>query len=393
MMNRVRNADSVALAGAVIGVPSVFLGWWTFKANRIVSGTAVGVHDVYGWGLPLLLLALWVTCLALGVMRRDRVAAIVTGLAANAVLVLAVALSGLAATRLLAGEPAASRVSLGLGFWLTLAACYVVIFAARQRLKDRPAWFHGLSWGGALFCVVWLFTGRLDSLSVLMEYAGRSDRFLQEFAHHVVLVAVSVSVGAVLGVALGFWAVRSRQAERPIFFVANITQTIPSLALFGILIAPLSALSFSYPWLRDIGVRGVGDAPAILALVIYSLLPIVRNTYTGLKNVDPAIVNAGAGMGMSRWQLLRRIETPLAAPLILEGVRTASVQSVGLTAVAALIGAGGLGWFIFQGLGQAASDLIILGTIPILFLALVVDGAMRLAVRVATPKGLAGRPA
>jgi osmoprotectant transport system permease protein len=109
--------------------------------------------------------------------------------------------------------------------------------------------------------------------------------------------------------------------------------------------------------------------------------------------VDPAIVNAGAGMGMSRWQLRRRIETPLAAPLILEGVRTASVQSVGLTAVAALIGAGGLGWFIFQGLGQAASDLIILGTIPILFLALVVDGAMRLAVRVATPKGLAGRPA
>ena len=199
-----------------------------------------------------------------------------------------------------------------------------------------------------------------------------------------------MSIGIVLGVSLGFWATRSRHAERPIFFIANITQTIPSLALFGLLIAPLSALSFAYPWLRDIGIRGVGDAPAVFALVIYSLLPIVRNTYVGLKNVDPGTVNAGTGMGMSRWQLLRKIEAPLAAPLILEGVRTASVQSVGLTAVAALIGAGGLGWFIFQGLGQAASDLIILGTIPILFLALVVDGVMRLAVRLATPKGLAG---
>lgn len=392
MMDRLRNADTVALAGAVVGVPSVFLGWWTFKANRIVSGDAVYLHGVYGWGLPLLL-ALWLACLVFGALRRDRTSAVISGLAANALLVLSVVLSGTAATKLLLGEPAASRVSLGLGFWLSIAACYVVIFAARQRLRNLPWWSNGLSWGGALVCVALLFTGRLDSLSVLAEYAGRSDRFLQEFGHHILLVAVSVSVGTVLGVALGFWATRSRTAERPIFFIANITQTIPSLALFGILIAPLSALSFSYPWLRDLGVRGVGDAPAILALVIYSLLPIVRNTYTGLKNVDPGIVNAGTGMGMSHWQLLRRIEAPLAAPLILEGVRTASVQSVGLTAVAALIGAGGLGWFIFQGLGQAASDLIILGTIPILFLALVVDAMMRLAVRLATPKGLAGRPA
>jgi len=393
MMNRARNADSVALIGAIIGVPSAVIGWWTLKANRLVNGTSINLHDVYGWWLPLLLVALWALCLALNVTRRDRRTAIVTGLAANAVLIMAVIFSGLAATRLLTGEPAPTRVSLGLGFWLTLAACYVVIFAARQRLTGRTALFQGISWGGAIFCLVWLVTGQLDHLSVMVEYAGRSGRFWQEFLHHIELVGISVSVGTILGVALGFWAVRSRAAERPVFFISNITQTIPSLALFGILIAPLSALSFSYPWLRDLGVRGVGDAPAVIALIIYSLLPIVRNTYTGLKNVDPAIVNAGAGMGMSRWQLLRRIETPLAAPLILEGVRTAAVQSVGLTAVAALIGAGGLGWFIFQGLGQAASDLIILGTIPILFLALVVDGLIRLAVRAATPKGLAGRPA
>ncbi|MFC1917670.1 ABC transporter permease [Chloroflexota bacterium] len=156
------------------------------------------------------------------------------------------------------------------------------------------------------------------------------------------------------------------------------------------LIAPLSALSFAFPALRELGIRGVGDAPAIIALTIYSLLPIVRNTYVGLRQLDIAVIDAGTGMGMSRAQVFRKIEVPLAAPLVLEGVRTASVQSVGLAAVAALIGAGGLGWFIFQGLGQAAADLILLGAIPIIVLAVIIDTVMRTIVKLATPAGLAG---
>ena len=128
----------------------------------------------------------------------------------------------------------------------------------------------------------------------------------------------------------------------------------------------------------------------MIALIIYTLLPVIQNTYVSLRNLDPAVIDAGRGMGMSRMQVFRRIEVPLAAPIVLEGVRIAAVQLVGLTAVAALIGAGGLGAFVFQGLGQAAPDLIILGAIPIIILALVVDVAMRVLVRVARPKGLAG---
>jgi osmoprotectant transport system permease protein len=178
--------------------------------------------------------------------------------------------------------------------------------------------------------------------------------------------------------------------ERPVFFLANITQTIPSLALFGLLIAPLSALSFAFPFLREIGIRGIGTTPALIALVIYSLLPIMRNTYVGLRQVDRSVIDAAIGMGMSRVKVFRRVEMPLAAPLVAEGVRIASVQSVGLATVAALIGAGGLGLFVFQGLGQAAPDLIILGTIPIIALALVVDALMRFVVRLVTPMGMAG---
>jgi len=127
----------------------------------------------------------------------------------------------------------------------------------------------------------------------------------------------------------------------------------------------------------------------MIALVIYSLLPIVVNTYVGLRNVDSAAVDAASGMGMGRWQVFRRVEAPLAAPVALEGVRTAAVQSVGNAAVAALIGAGGLGYFIFQGLSQAAPDLILIGTLPIIALALIVDGAMRLVAVAARPRGMA----
>ena len=165
-------------------------------------------------------------------------------------------------------------------------------------------------------------------------------------------------------------------------------ETIPSLALFGLIIAPLSALSFAYPALRDIGIRGVGAAPALIALVLYSLLPIVHNTFAGVRQVGPAALDAGRGMGMSPRQLSWRVEYPLALPLIGEGVRTATVQSVGNTAVAALIGAGGLGHFIFQGLGQAAPDLILLGALAVIALALAIDVIARSLIHALTPKAL-----
>jgi osmoprotectant transport system permease protein len=279
-------------------------------------------------------------------------------------------------------------VAPGAGFWLTLFAAYVLVFAARQ--KASPVWKHLISWTGLATFFGLLFLGWFDSISVMQEYLGQEERFAQELIKHVYLFAGSVAIGTLMGIPLGVWAARSRSAEKPIFFIANITQTIPSLALFGLLIAPLSALSFAFPTLREFGIRGVGATPAMIALIIYTLLPVIQNTYVSLRNLDPAVIDAGRGMGMSRMQVFRCIEVPLATPIVLEGIRIASVQSVGLTAVAALIGAGGLGAFVFQGLGQAAPDLIILGAIPIIVLALVVDALMRVVIRISRPRGLAG---
>ncbi len=391
MLLRLASRDNVAVAGSLIGLASLLFGWLTLKPNRIAAGTGLNLWQGFDWPGAAVIIALWILSFGLSLAGRKRLRALIIGIIANAIIIASFLFAGLSAPRLLEQEAAAfARVSLGAGFWVTLAGAYVVIFGARHVVGDSRLWKNVITWTGLSVTVLLLLTGWLNNLSVMQEFIGREERFLQELLQHIILFGGSVVIGAIIGVSLGIWATRSRRAEKPVFYFSNITQTIPSLALFGLLIAPLSALSFSFPVLRDIGIRGVGPAPAFIALVIYSLLPIVRNTYVSLRQVDPAVIDAGLGMGMSRRQVFRKVEIPLATPIVLEGVRIASVQSVGLAAVAALIGAGGLGWFIFRGVGQAANDLILLGAIPIIILALVVDATMRAIIRVATPKGLAG---
>ena len=146
-------------------------------------------------------------------------------------------------------------------------------------------------------------------------------RFWQELASHLALSGASVLGATVIGVPLGMLAFRRRRAEKPIFSISNGLQTIPSLALFGLLIAPLAYLGRQFPFLRAIGIRGVGNTPAIIALVLYGLLPIVRNTFTGLKTIDRGVVDAGRGMGMSKRQLLLLVQIPIALPHALARIR------------------------------------------------------------------------
>lgn len=380
--------DSLAITGSIIGLLSVLPGWLTLKPNRLASGASLELWESVGWTGTAIILGLWLGCFALSLVGKRRGQAVALGIIANLVLVTAFLLSGSTARQLLAGEAPVARVSLSTGVWVTALGVYILISACRQRLKASPLWKNLVSWVGLTIVGALLAGGWLNDLSVVKEFIEQKERFGQELSNHVVLFGGSVLAGAAIGIPLGIWATRNRRAEKPIFFFANITQTIPSLALFGLLIAPLSALSFAFPVLREWGIRGIGAAPAVIALILYSLLPIARNTYVGLNQLDPAVIDAGIGMGMSRSQVFRRIELPLSIPLVLEGVRIAAVQAVGNTAVAALIGAGGLGWFIFQGLGQAAFDVIILGAIPIIALALAVDAAMRIMVRAATPRTL-----
>jgi osmoprotectant transport system permease protein len=205
-------------------------------------------------------------------------------------------------------------------------------------------------------------------MSLLHFYAQNSREAIGLLWQHVVLVAVSTSVAVAIGLPLGVLLTRRPAWRGPVLGLANVFQTIPSLALFGFLI-PLPFIG------------GIGARTAIVALVVYALLPIVRNTYTGIVGVDPAVREAGRGMGMTDAELLRMVELPLAAGVILAGIRVATVVSVGTATIAAAIGAGGLGVYIFRGVAMVNDVLILAGALPAALLALLADGLLGLVER------------
>ena len=157
----------------------------------------------------------------------------------------------------------------------------------------------------------------------------------------------------------------------------NVVQTIPSIALFGLLMAPLAWAAAQAPVLARLGISGVGLAPAVLALWLYALLPIVRSALAGLESVPVAVSTSARAMGMGPWQVLWQVQLPLALPVLLIGLRTAVVQTVGLAAVTALVGAGGLGSIMFDGLFSAANELVVLAVLPIVLLAVVADASFQ----------------
>lgn len=408
---------------------------------------------------------------------------------------------------------------------------YIILFGGLRDLVTEKVG-NGLrllvSVIGPILILFVLFTGGFDIYSIMVEFSQRGDTLGQRFIEHFVFVLVSLLAGLIIGIALGLWAARDERMENAILYVVSIIQTVPSLALFGVLLVPLARLgdqlfadvlgffvmtlivglvvvfivsrlqsslpktlqgwsiivaamamfipvslftivviSFGFEavlevfvdaqlsqilllvvlgyvvfivlmWLdrqldeahtisllrygrllsfglttlvfigllvsgamqivgdntladltvRDLGVSGIGTAPAIIALTLYSLLPLVRNTYAGLKNVDPAIIDSGRGMGMTPFQIFFQIELPLAFPIIMAGIRNAGISLVGIAAVASIIGAGALGDFILLGVNTTSVDLILLGAIPAIILAVMLDGLLQFLEGIFTSPGI-----
>jgi len=197
-------------------------------------------------------------------------------------------------------------------------------------------------------------------MNVFRFLAENRMEFASLLWEHVWMVATAMLIAIAVGVPLGILLTRRPQFNKPVLGAANIIQTIPSLALCGFLLPA--------PWLGERASR-----LAIVALALYALLPLIRNTYVGITGVDPAVVEAGRAMGMTGWQRLYQVELPLALGVILAGVRVATVLSVGLATIAAAIGAGGLGEYIFRGLAMVNNQLILAGAIPAALLAITAD--------------------
>ncbi|MDR5658657.1 ABC transporter permease [Serpentinicella sp. ANB-PHB4] len=203
-------------------------------------------------------------------------------------------------------------------------------------------------------------------------FMNRSDQVIRLTLEHLQITGTAVFFAVLTGVPLGILITRYKSLSNPILGIANVFQTLPSLALFGLIIP----------------IMGIGRIPAIFVLFLYALLPIIKNTYTGIKNVDESVIEAGIGMGMTRKQILTMVTLPLALSVIMAGIRIATVINIGTTTIAALIGAGGLGDLIFRGISMDNAYMILSGAIPAAVLALLVDWLLGIVEHYLTPKGL-----
>ena len=373
------------LIAAIAGAGSI-ASFASFRANRIVLGEGRSILAALPSFEAVALAVIIAAAILVALLRTPPRARLVAGLVALAAITVAI---GRAASYLTPEGDSLARVSPGAGFWLLLFAFALLAADALTRMRLTPLQRVGiLALVGAGVAAI-LAAGTLNELSVLKEYANRADRFWSEGGQHVALAFGSLAIAAVVGIPLGILCHRVPVLRTAVLNVLNIIQTIPSIALFGLLIAPLAWVAVNVPFAATIGISGIGAAPAMVALIAYSLLPMVANTVVGLEGVPPAANEAARGMGMTGWQRLTGVELPLAFPVILTGIRIVLVQNIGLATVAALIGGGGFGVFVFQGVGQTALDLVLLGALPTVALAFAAAIVLDAAVEMASVKGRA----
>ncbi len=375
--------DKLGLVIAAIGLSSLLLPFANFRANRIVQGEPRHVFDALPTELALALAAIVAGGLLIGLVRSNNWLRLVAALLGLATVLAAI---GLAATYLSPEGNNYARVSPASGFWLLFFASALYVADGLVRLRAGPFLRVGLLVIAGLLLALLLSSGLWDSISFMKEYQGRADSFWNEAQRHIALALGSLLAATVVGIPLGLVCHRVPKLRAFVLNSLNIVQTIPSMALFGILIAPLSWVATQFPWVGALGIRGIGAAPAFVALFLYSLLPIVANTVAGLAQVPEPVTDAARGMGMTRLQRLFKTEFPLAFPVILTGIRIVMVQNIGLTTIAALIGGGGFGTFVFQGIGQTAMDLVLLGALPTVLLAFAAAVILDAAIEI-TEKG------
>jgi osmoprotectant transport system permease protein len=366
------SARLLRLGLGLIAIAALYgLSWLALAPNRLLPGEPVSAPQALG-----LMAHLAAFLIAISGFLGGRPAVHAMAIAALLLaLVLALIGTGLSAKDLLQGRPPPARVSLGPGFWSSLAA--IVLLALEHARAMQARWVSAviLTCVGAIL-VAGFMTGTFDHLSLVVEYKARLASVHLAFYRHIGLALGALALALTIALPLGWAAFRIPRVEAVANAVLGAVQVTPAIALFGLLVPLLAALLSAAPALREIGIGAVGPAPALIGVAVYVALPLLRGLISGLRATDPAAVEAAQAMGMTHARTVAEIRIPLGLPILIGAVRVAAVQSIGLMTLGGLIGAGGLGAIVFEGMSQLAADLILLGAIPIVGLALVVDMGM-----------------
>ncbi len=373
----------VGITATVIGVTSLVLFPFTIvAANRLRTGVGVSLVGSLGTGWSVLLMAGWALLAAFSLLPvREPLRRLGRGWVAAALVPGTIVLCDVAAQRLLPGAGSFARVSVGMGAWISAIAAYAVVLSARREVGISSAPGLALAASVPVAFVVLLASGALADLGMLKEYANVADSFWVYVRNTIIYSSAALGAATVLGFTLGGLAFSVRRLEQPVFAAVSIFQTIPGLAMIGLLFAPIAWVRQHVPLAESLGVGGLGWAPVVIALTLYALLAITRNTYAGLNGVPEEAVDAARGMGMTSRQLMWRIRVPLALSVLFSGERTAAVQTIGNSSLGAFVAAFTLGTLIFGGLAQQALDLTMLGSVAVVLLAVIADELLRVVQR------------
>ncbi len=370
------SAVVLTLTGALLGLATSVAGpLLSFKPNRIVDGLSASAPEALGY-LAWLAAALWAVTAGLALVSSRPLAAGVGALVATAAITLTLAGSGQAALDFAAAGGSVARTSFGPAMYLGLLGYVLVLYACARRMAHRVV--RAAVWLLPVIAVATLAAaGLVAEFGVVREWAFVKGTFAREFRRHMGY-AFGATIGAItLGIPFGILSARNRTAESVVMGALNLGQVFPALAFVGIMMPVLGALGAAVPPLTAIGVSGIGWAPVAIVLLVYALFPVTRNTLVAIRQLDPAVLDSARGMGMGRLRSLLEVELPLAFPVVLAGVRVALVQSTAGAIVAAFVGGGGLGAIMFFGLEQTSMDLVLVGVVPIVALALAFDAVLR----------------
>ncbi len=371
----IKSEDKQIVAVGILSILNfIFLPFIRIKPNRISMGELIGSIELLGLNVIVIIL-LWAIIIALSFYAKkwryllQMLGAI--GIGISIIIMIP------AQSKEYLSSPS-SRISLSSGFYMQLLWIYLVLIIGNKNIKSRRLLktLINLVPIGIIFYI--FSAGLLDDFSIVKEFVSKKNQFFDNLRIHSALTIFSVLTGIIISLPLGFIAYKKRSYENKIMLPLSIIETIPSLSLFGILLVPLSKLG-RIGFLNDLGISGIGWAPAYIALTLYTLLPIGRNTLAGFSSVDKGAIEAAKGMGMKPLEILFKIELPLAFPVIFTGIRIAFTQTIGGAVLAGLVGGGGLGTFVFLGLAEASPDLILLGVIPIVILTIGIDILLKIS--------------
>ncbi len=358
-------AAALALPLVLVSLPLLHLA-----PNRLVTGAPIAAATVLGFRLwPLLALA--AIGPALVVSGRGRAGTWLGLFACTGGLALLLTGLGAGAAEHLAGQPPAARARLAAGAWLAgLGLCAGILWGMRASRLPAAGWLSALA---ILALIAGLgAAGALDALSFTVEFRARRDGLARAVLEHLALSGGALVLAGLVTAALGTW----RRGRGAVDLLVGGVQVVPAVALLGGLVAAASAGLALVPSLRAYGISALGAGPALVGIAGYLLLPLWRGLQGALRAPDPAALDAARALGLTPRQILTTLRLPLGAGLLIGGLRVAAVQALGLATLAPLVGAGGLGRLVFDGMAQFAPDLILLGALPVIALSLAAESAL-----------------